>query len=275
MKMSNAERLGTKEHRSSISLCTCGVGHRVGTKFITNNPANKDVILTWFLQGKGRYIEGGKEYPLTDYCVCLRNTGCPFTLEIMDDTCPRLFFAIPFELYQLLNILIPELKEMPPIWEHRFSQDTFDAFFDIYDQLKRTASAEFYRLIPQVVHYILLITGIQQRRDRFPLEKGKRYLEDNQSLTLEEIAEKCGMSYPNFRRQFAKIYGISPGQYRIQKRIDRAIRWLKCGISVTETAELLGYPDVYTFSHQFNAVVGFPPSKFKEENENPDVSLFY
>lgn len=264
MNTENTERLGTKEHTSSISLCTCGVGHRVGTKFITNTPANTSVILTWFLRGNGRYTEDGEVYQLTDNCVCLRNTGRQFTLEILDDICPRLFLAIPFELYQLLNLLIPELKETPPVWEHRFSQDTFDAFFEIYDQLKRTSSAEFYRLIPQVVHYILLVTGIQQRRDRFPLEMGRRYLEDNQALTLEEIAVKCGLSYPAFRRQFAKNYGMPPGQYRIQKRIDKAIRWLKSGLSVSETAELLGYPDVYTFSHQFTAVVGFPPSRYKD-----------
>ena len=115
MKMSNAERLGTKEYRSCISLCTCGVGHKVGTKYITDNTANTSVILTWFLRGNGRYIQEGVEYPLTDNSVCLRNTGRPFVLEITDDSCPRLFMAIPFELYKLLNVLVPELKEMPPI----------------------------------------------------------------------------------------------------------------------------------------------------------------
>ena len=100
-------------------------------------------------------------------------------------------------------------------------------------------------------------------------------MEDNQSLTLEEIAEKCGMSYPTFRRQFAKNYGISPGQYRIQKRIDMATRWLKCGLSVSETAALLCYPDVYMFSHQFTAVVGSPPSRYKEANEGADTTVSF
>jgi len=263
-KLTNAERLGTKEHTSSISLCTCGVGHRLGMKHITNNPASTNVLITWFFKCSGRYVQEGIEYSLFDHCVCLRDTGAPYVLEITEDVCPRLFMSIPRELFQLLNVLIPELKEMPPIWKHCFSQETFDAFFEIYDHLKLISSTEFYLLIPQLTRYILLITGIQQKRDKFPLEKAKRYLAENQALALTEIAEQCGMSYPTFRRQFTKCYGISPGQYRIQKRIDTAIQWLKCGSSVTETAELLGYPDVYTFSHQFTSLVGLPPSKYKE-----------
>lgn len=268
MKISNVDRLGTKEHVSSISLCTCGVGHRVVTKHITNHPENNHVILTWVLKGNGLYTQDQVAYPLTDFSVCLRNTGRPYSLEIWDDSCPRLFMAIPFELYKLLNILIPELSEMPPVWKHCFSQETFDAFFEIYDLLKRSASTEFYKIIPQLVHYLLLVTEIQQMRDQLPLEKGKRYLEDNHSLTLEEIAKKCGMRYPTFRRRFAKCYGISPGQYRIQKRIEQSVLWLKCGLSVSETAELMKYSDVYTFSHQFTAVVGFPPSRYKQIYES-------
>lgn len=274
-KLTNAERLGTKEHTSSISLCTCGVGHRLGTKHITNNPASTNVLITWFFKCSGRYVQEGMEYPLFDHCVCLRDTGAPYVLEIDEDVCPRLFMSIPRELFQLLNVLIPELKEMPPIWKHSFSQETFDAFFDIYDRLKQISSTEFYLLIPQLTRYILLVTGIQQKRDMFPLEKAKRYLAENQALTLTEIAEQCGMSYPTFRRQFTKCYGISPGQYRIQKRIDAAIRWLKCGVSVTETAELLGYPDVYTFSHQFTSLVGLPPSRYKEINGIEDISMLH
>lgn len=264
MKLSNSERLGSKEHVSGIPLCTCGVGHHLGNKVMTANSSNTNVLLTWFLKCNGQYMQDGIRYELFDNCVCLRNTGSPFVLEITEDVCPRLFMSIPLELFRLLKVLIPEFKDMPPVWKHSFSQETFDAFFDIYDHLKRISSTEFYLLIPQLTRYILLITGIQKRREQFPLEKGKHCLEENYSLSLSDIAEKCGMSYSSFRRRFMKEYGISPGQYRIQKRMDAAIRWLQCGVSVCETAQLLGYSDVYAFSHQFAAAFGVPPSRYRE-----------
>lgn len=266
MKYSNSERLGSKEQVSGIPLCRCGVGHHLGSKVMTDHCSNTNVLLTWFLKCNGRYMQDGIAYRLYDHCVCLRNTGSPFVLEITDDVCPRLFLSIPPELFHLLKVLIPELKEMPPVWKHSFSQETFDAFFDIYDHLKRISSTEFYLLIPQLTRYILLITGIQKRREQFPLEKGRRYLEENYALSLSEIAEECGMSYSTFRRHFLKEYGISPGQYRIQKRMDAAVRWLQCGVSVSETAELLGYSDVYTFSHQFTAAFGVPPSRYRDKD---------
>jgi len=265
MMKNNNERLGKKEHTSSVPLCGCGVGRKVLSRRQTDETISDSAFLTWFLKGGGRLVQDGREYTVHENSVCLRSSEIPFHMEITDDEGPRLFVSISLELLQMLYLLIPELKQMPPVWEIPYSQETFDAFFTFYDHMKQISSAEFYQVIPDLVRYILLVTGIQQRRNVIPMETGRRFLEENQVLSLAEIAEKCGMTYHTFRRQFTKTYGVAPGQYRIQKRIEMAARYMKQGFTVGETAELLGYADIYTFSHQFTAVMGISPAKYQKD----------
>ena len=134
------------------------------------------------------------------------------------------------------------------------------------ERIRQSSSEDFYQLIPELVRYLLLVTNIQSRRGRTPLENGRKFLEENYSLSLEEIAEKCGMTYHTFRRLFTAEYGISPGKYRIRKRIEKAAHYIRQGVSVSDTAELLGYPDIYTFCHQFRTVKGVSPGKYAAEH---------
>lgn len=248
-----------------FSVCRCGIGRKVKNQHITHNSVPGKVFLTWFLKGNGTFRQSDTDYRLHDYSVCLRRADVSYTMELTDDEGPRLFLTMSDELFRFLQILIPELNDMPPVWEQPFSQETIDAFLSFYDSMKQISQIEFYQLIPDLVRYILLITGIQHRRTATPLENGRKILEENYSLSLEKVAEKCGMTYHTFRRQFTARYGMSPGKYRIQKRIEKATSFIKRGISVSDTAELLGYPDIYTFSHQFHTVKGVSPGKYAAE----------
>lgn len=245
-----------------FSVCRCGIGRRVYNQHIDHNSAPGKFFLTWFLRGNGTFRQNGTDYPLHDYSACLRRADIPYTMDLTNDEGPRLFLTLSDELFHLLQILIPELETIPPVWEHPFSQESFDAFMSFYNRLEQISQIEFYQLIPDLVRYILLITGIQQHRTATPLENGRKILEENYSLPLEKIAEKCNMTYHTFRRQFTERYGMSPGKYRIQKRIEKAARYIRQGISVSDTAEILGYPDIYTFSHQFHSVKGISPGKY-------------
>lgn len=63
------------------------------------------------------------------------------------------------------------------------------------------------------------------------------------------------------------MYGISPGQYRIEYRIRVAKRLLKDGSSVSKVAQMLNYPDIYTFSHQFREVVQCSPTEYVQQKQ--------
>ncbi len=81
---------------------------------------------------------------------------------------------------------------------------------------------------------------------------------------LEQIARRLGLSYETFRKDFRARMGVSPGDYRIRRRIDRARELLtSSGSSVKEIAYELGYPNASVFSLQFKREVGRSPEHYR------------
>jgi AraC family transcriptional regulator, arabinose operon regulatory protein len=80
--------------------------------------------------------------------------------------------------------------------------------------------------------------------------------------TVAEMAGRATLSRAQFTRRFVKQFGMSPAQYLIQARIDRAHQLLtESGMTVTETAAALGYTDVPYFSRQYKQRTGRTPSQ--------------
>jgi AraC family transcriptional regulator, arabinose operon regulatory protein len=85
-----------------------------------------------------------------------------------------------------------------------------------------------------------------------------------EAVDLELLADELGLSYERFRKLFKAHLRMSPGAYRIQRRIDHARSMLaNRSLSVIDIARRLGYPDAFGFSRQFRTVVGVSPSKFR------------
>ncbi len=72
-----------------------------------------------------------------------------------------------------------------------------------------------------------------------------------------------GIGYSKFRRDFRSQSGTAPGEYRLEKRMERAQRMLaEESARIKNVALELGYPDVYAFSKQFKSHVGLTPGQF-------------
>ena len=82
----------------------------------------------------------------------------------------------------------------------------------------------------------------------------------------QQVARMVGLSYDNFRKQFAARTGISPGQHQKRQRIERACAALYQGSEgFKELAEQLEFCDVFHFSKAFKQVVGLTPSEFRRK----------
>jgi AraC-like DNA-binding protein len=84
-----------------------------------------------------------------------------------------------------------------------------------------------------------------------------------QRFKAEDVAKELGIHYDSFRRVFTQTLSVTPAQYRIQRRIDRACALLPAH-TVAETATLLGYPSQGAFSAQFTQLVGRSPKDFQK-----------
>jgi AraC-like DNA-binding protein len=82
------------------------------------------------------------------------------------------------------------------------------------------------------------------------------------NLSLEEISAGAGISKYHFIRLFKNVFGISPYQYQIRRRLENAKLELLKGGSILDTAFAHGYSDLATFSKAFKQAFGQSPSQF-------------
>lgn len=84
------------------------------------------------------------------------------------------------------------------------------------------------------------------------------------SITVEEIAAQAEMSKYHFSRFFKKTTGISPYEYVLLCRVNKAKHLLKSTTrSIEEIAYSVGYNSVSNFIHSFEKKVGQTPGQFR------------
>lgn len=83
-------------------------------------------------------------------------------------------------------------------------------------------------------------------------------------LDLERLATAAGLSKYHFLRLFKATYGLTPGEYVSQRRIERAQDLLRAtNLTVTEVCTAVGFSSLGSFSTRFRALVGESPSEFQ------------
>ncbi|MEM6391910.1 MAG: AraC family transcriptional regulator [Planctomycetota bacterium] len=100
------------------------------------------------------------------------------------------------------------------------------------------------------------------------LDTARRWLDADPASDepIPRLAARLGLAYDVFRKGFRKRVGVSPHAYRIRRRLELGHHLMtREGLSVSETAERLGYPDAFCFSKQYKRVRGVPPSRADRE----------
>ncbi len=88
------------------------------------------------------------------------------------------------------------------------------------------------------------------------------------SVSQEEIARRVGLGYSLYRKKFKEYTGVSPAQYQIQLRINRAKDLLITTNSPFKIlAHELGFESSDYFFRLFRQKTGFTPSEFREKNK--------
>jgi AraC-like DNA-binding protein len=97
------------------------------------------------------------------------------------------------------------------------------------------------------------------------------YIHANTSgnISLADMAKIAEVTPHHFASLFTKEIGLSPHQYVLRVRIERAKIHLKDGgLSIAEVSRLIGFRTQEHFTKVFRRVVGVTPTKFREELAN-------
>jgi len=86
-------------------------------------------------------------------------------------------------------------------------------------------------------------------------------------ISQEEIAMNVGIGYSLYRKKFKEYTGVSPAQYHIQMRINRAKDLLiMSNQSLKEISNMVGFESPDYFSRLFKKKSGMTPADFREKN---------
>lgn len=90
----------------------------------------------------------------------------------------------------------------------------------------------------------------------------------HKSILQKDIAKNIGMGYSLYRKKFKEYTGISPTQYHINLKTNKAKDLLiTSNQSLKEIAHTLGFESPDYFFKLFKQKTGFTPSDFREKNE--------
>ena len=91
----------------------------------------------------------------------------------------------------------------------------------------------------------------------------------HRAIRVAELAAILGLSQWHFLRRFHVTEGITPNQYIIKRRVDRASTMLtRTNISVTQIAFEVGMSPNH-FSRSFLKASGVPPAAFRRRRRSP------
>jgi AraC-like DNA-binding protein len=84
-------------------------------------------------------------------------------------------------------------------------------------------------------------------------------------IDLHDVADEACFSKYHFIRLFRSIYGRTPHQYLIVKRIDAAKDLLAAGENIKSVCFRVGFESVGSFSSLFKRRTGVTPKQFQDE----------
>ena len=98
------------------------------------------------------------------------------------------------------------------------------------------------------------------------IENGIMYMENltRDELKIGEIAKLCNVSEIYFRKLFKEHSGLSPANYRLRAKLEKAKMYLEYdNMSIAEISEMLKFTDTAYFCKQFKAHTGMTPLEFR------------
>ncbi|MBN2626178.1 MAG: helix-turn-helix transcriptional regulator [Spirochaetales bacterium] len=253
-----------------------GIMHKPGEKEDTFDRSFSIFALVYVARGRGVYRDNrGNSFDLRPGSVFQRLPGIPHStildpesrwMELYIDMGPQLSRALMESRF---------IREDRPVLSLSPDSRLQERFYRYYLSLKECPERDLNRMVPEALnlmnHIYTLASQDSDSLDEWErIDDARNHFFDHceKRINIEEFCRDRGWGYEWFRKAFKKNTALSPGQFIIQRRIDRACEWLLASeLSVREIGDRLGYPSPFEFSHQFKKVTGLSPREYRQNRK--------
>lgn len=221
--------------------------------------------------GRYKYTHDNGAFYINRNEIVYLPKGSHYTYEVLDK--PAKCIQIEFDLKKITDGKPADLcfSETPVRVTHCLSdvkmlmKDLIGRFFD--DDFMTMAS--LYKIIalsfePKKYAYPIADTHIKK------IQPAIDYINEHPSekTSIPELAKICGISPSHLRRLFHQCLEMSPVQYKSSVLMEYACKLLKHGaLNVSETADILHFSDIYSFSQTFKKYMGISPQNYVKQSE--------
>lgn len=153
----------------------------------------------------------------------------------------------------------------------------------LFDKLIKTwifqSDSNYYNRLSLFYQLLSLLSALEEKayyntEKQQMIEPALQYLRQHifdSDLKVERLHAFCDISDTYFRKIFISVFGISPKQYIINKRLLQAKNILDNGEynSIYEVSEAVGYTDALYFGKLFRKKYGYPPSRQNKKAPYP------
>lgn len=251
-------------------IVACGFMRKETAERSQYNFSNDFYSCFLLLRGRGEYItESGETIALEEGDLVQRIPGRIHSTRVEPDGQWLEFFisvgADFYETEEKLGVLTDD-----PVKKGVSGKIDVEHFQDLIRKLKATGQNELPTVALEFQQEILKLFGYgnvakEDSGSTALFQNACDILSQNleSEISMEELAREIRVGYETFRKEFRRIYGISPKKYRIEKKMEQAGMLLDSGIPIKEIARMVGYEDVYSFSRQFTKTYGIAPGKYR------------
>ena len=244
---------------------------------------SKDNYLVYVLSGKKTWSSGAVTYELKEGDSLFVAKGAHYIEQLKaEEVCVLIFFFPDEFLEEVLEAAdyhkkstLEEAPKFIPIDVNEplkiFFQSMTSFFAQTPSPSRQLVSLKFKELVLQLLNFQknAALFSFFNSMTSPPERKFRQLIENNIqfNLGLEEYARMAGMSVSSFKRYFKQIFGDSPGQYMLDRKLTIASLLLKKSAkSIQEIAYEIGFENPAHFTRMFNKKYKISPSKFREKN---------
>ncbi len=169
------------------------------------------------------------------------------------------------------------LDPTQPIWKVGNDEMLVNLYKTLLDAVK-TTPVGYKLLLPGMALQVINWASSKNKQEPLSNDKNTQIIETAKFLIREglegnipmtQLADKLNVSYSWFRRTFKEYTGVSPAQYHLHLRLEKAKTLLSSTfLNISEISRSLGFESVFHFSRLFRNKTGIPPKDYRQQH-NP------